>query len=184
MKNIVSRLVVAAGMGLCLGITTGASACEREFGSSYYRLTPLQGDGLSRAERSKCARGTLTAYSEQTGWVNMVDPTGQQIIAEDFMGIQVGDWDFMVVIGPGNEVVMRWGDFAGGQFFANGNNHSTFMALDDRGQELSAIRVGELLLQEDGRVFVGLYTNSHEYCETSSDAALNFNWQWSCYAPH
>lgn len=180
MKTSIAALGALAAAALSIS-APGAHACEREFGDSYYRLTPFQDDGLSRAERADCALGTLSAYTEQTGWVDMVDATGQQLVAQDIMGVHAAGADFLVVIGPDNQLVFRWGDFAGGQFFAGDN---TFEALDPDGNPAYVQKIS-VVNYIDGQLNVEVYVDANYYCEISADAEFVFNWQtWNCYAPH
>lgn len=180
-----SALCAGALMALALIPVPQAHACEQEFGDSYYRLTPLQNDGLSNAQRTQCSRGTLAAYNQTSGWVNMVDPNGQQIVAQDFRGIRSGDWDFMVAVGPNGEVVMRWGDMAGGVFFVNDDTHSTFMMpVIWNGQEVPARMIDGLEFADGGRLLVGVITATNFECTITSKADLTFDGQWDCIAPH
>lgn len=180
-----ARLMACLAAG-ALAITVGgapAQACSIEFGNSYYRITPEKDDGLSNAERVKCAKGALIYYAEPTGWAPMLNANGGKVVALDINGIQAGEWDFMVLVTEANELIMRFGSPADGDLYVNDQSHSTFLAYGPDGKPIKAMGIGEVKMQ-GGQIMVGVRSRPQLYCEILSDAQWNFDWQnWSCRGP-
>lgn len=179
MKTSIATLGALATAALSISLTAPAAhACERQFGDSYYLITPLEDDAMPYALNATCAMGTVSAYTEQTGWVDMLDENGEQLVAMDIMGVAVEGVDFLVALGPEQQLVFRWGDFAGGEFFVP---ETTFRAIDLDGNQAVVLRLDDVSYI-DGELRVDVRFNSHLHCAISADSEFIFDWQtWECY---
>ncbi len=184
MKSIPKTIPVLAFCTIVAMSSGPANACSLETDASYYGIMPYEDDGLSRAERVNCSLGKLEYYTKAHGWREMRDEQAQPLEAQDMAAVSTPAGELLVLILRDHRVAMRWGGPGNGAFFSEDDNHTAFYALDDKGEPLNGLRIGEVSHDpKRSTVLIGIRTNSAEYCEIETDPEYVLHWDrgWQCY---